>query len=167
MESQRFCSYKMNINCCLQDLFPLNFLSVAAWEHGAPNVEQSITSCVAAEQPGLMSIINSQPVTVTQSQVSILVPDCSCSQLLISCHHSTPPHRHSLRSPCRPQWPSESHQSHQQWSPEVEQQEIPRQAGSPGIPPPHFLPEWRTYPHSTSYCPSHGSSRLPLITEII
>ena len=53
-------------------------LSVAAGEHAALDVEVSITSGVPTEQPGLVSVIYSQSVTVAQSQVSVLVPDCSC-----------------------------------------------------------------------------------------
>ena len=137
---------------------------MAAWEHGALNVEQSITRSVATEEPCLMTIINSQSVTVAQPQVSILVPDGSCRHHIMSLPSTPPPHRRSPRSPCRRQWPSESRPDRQQWSPGEEQLGSPRLADSPGshCPPDH--PEWWTCLRSTSCCPSHGSSHL-LITR--
>ena len=53
-------------------------LSVTAGEHAALDVEVSITRGVPTEQPGLVSVIHSKPVAVAKSQVSVLVPDCSC-----------------------------------------------------------------------------------------
>ena len=44
-------------------------------EHGALNVQVSITCGVSAEQPGLVTIIHHQPVAVAEPQVPVLIPD--------------------------------------------------------------------------------------------
>ena len=49
--------------------------AVTATEHGALDVQVSVTGGVSAEQPGLESVIHHQPVAVAEPQVAVLVPD--------------------------------------------------------------------------------------------
>ena len=44
-------------------------------EHGALNVQVSVTCGVSAEQSGLVTIIHHQPVAVAEPQVPVLIPD--------------------------------------------------------------------------------------------
>ena len=44
-------------------------------EHGALDVQVSVTSRVSAEQPGLVTIVHHEPVAVAQPQVAVLIPD--------------------------------------------------------------------------------------------
>ena len=44
-------------------------------EHGALDVQVSVTSGVSAEQPGLVTIVHHEPVAVAQPQVAVLIPD--------------------------------------------------------------------------------------------
>ena len=61
--------------CNKDSLSHIIVLAVTPTEHGALDVQVSVTSGVSAEQAGLVAVVHHHPVAVAQPQVAVLIPD--------------------------------------------------------------------------------------------